>query len=525
MMQHLIQTRPILDKLKHIQQAFTYKIQLSTSQKVVLWSIGVVGTSAIVVGVLSRYLARRRAKPIMNPRIQRALNKRISRMRSPNGGMGSAASSCGRSSPLGFSERLSLASGSVGSGGGDAAPLSPQQLGVMGMEALETSINYWEDALAAFSLGARGGVTGTLALTSPEEAEFCREIQDLLQNAYLLQERCELLFLDQRSVLFRSESGGEAAGGRARLLSHAHSGSSHTHNTHTRREHHSSAESFASAEDQVADLRELEEFGENSTETDNLELYQVAVKQLDSGIPYRTLRTEVVQCASDSEFLCKLYCLRQAFVRVFRDASAWAWFVDAGRQVLTDLLLFADKEPKEFLVAYEEMVSWATDPANWTTIENELTSKGVKVLSFYDVVLDYILLDAFEDLAAPPSSVLAVVRNRWLSDGFKESALTTAVWSVIKAKRRYLQYPDGFMAHFYSISEHLLPVLVWGFLGPRERLRDVCDAFQNEVVGYITDLFSFQKCRYTTVEDLAEDIMQHARSRAANITDKLSERI
>lgn len=145
------------------------------------------GTSAVVVGVLSRYLARRRAKPIMNPRIQRALNKRISRMRSPNGGMGSVASSGGRSSPLGFSERLSLASGSIGSGAGDAAPLSPQQLGVMGMEALETSINYWEDALAAFSLGARGGVSGTLALTSPEEAEFCREIQDLLQDAYLLQ--------------------------------------------------------------------------------------------------------------------------------------------------------------------------------------------------------------------------------------------------------------------------------------------------------------------------------------------------
>lgn len=47
-------------------------------------------------------------------------------------GMGSVASSGGRSSPLGFSERLSMASGSIGSGGGDAAPLSPQQLGVMG---------------------------------------------------------------------------------------------------------------------------------------------------------------------------------------------------------------------------------------------------------------------------------------------------------------------------------------------------------------------------------------------------------
>ncbi|CAH2240606.1 jg21079 [Pararge aegeria aegeria] len=337
------------------------------------------------------------------------------------------------------------------------------------MEALETSINYWEDALAAFSVGARGGVTGTLALTSPEEAEFCREIQDLLQNAYLLQERCELLFLDQRSVLFRSESGGGggapegSVGRRTRLLS------SHTASEHTRKEHHSSAESFASAEDQVADLREFDDLTESVAELENLELYQTAVKQLDIGIPYRTLRTEVVQCGSDTEFLCKLHCLRVGFQHVLRDSSVRAWFMDAGRQVLTDLLLFADKEPKEFLVAYEEMVSWTNDPANWSAIEHELKSKGVKVVSFYDVVLDYILLDAFEDLAAPPASVLAVVRNRWLSDGFKESALTTAVWSVIKAKRRYLQYPDGFMSHFYSISEHLLPVLVWGFLGPRER--------------------------------------------------------
>ncbi|CAK1550116.1 unnamed protein product [Leptosia nina] len=390
------------------------------------------------------------------------------------------------------------------------------------MEALETSINYWEDALAAFSVNARGGGAGTLALTSPEEAEFCREIQELLQNAYLLQERCELLFLDQRSVLFRSESGGgEGSLGRVRLLS---THTAHTGSEHTRKEHHSSAESFASAEDQVADLRDFDDLTESLPEIENLELYQMALKQLETGIPYRTLRTDVLQCSSDSEFLCKLHCLRVAFRAVFREVEAWAWFIDAGRQVLTDLLLFADKEPKEFLVAYEEMVTWAIDPANWTVIESELTSKGVKVLTFYDVVLDYILLDAFEDLAAPPASVLAVVRNRWLSDGFKETALTTAVWSVIKAKRRYLQHPDGFMAHFYSISEHLLPVLVWGFLGPRERLKDVCESFQSEIVGFISDLFSFQKSRYTTVDDLASDIMNHARTRAASITDKLSER-
>ncbi|CAK1550119.1 unnamed protein product [Leptosia nina] len=136
-MQHIIQVSPLLDKIKQFQQALSFRIQLTTSQKVILWSIGVAGTSAIVVGVLSRYLARKRVKPILNPRIQRAINKRLSRMRSPNGGMGSVASSGGRSSPLGFSERLSMASGSIGSGGGDAAPLSPQQLGVMAPSIVE----------------------------------------------------------------------------------------------------------------------------------------------------------------------------------------------------------------------------------------------------------------------------------------------------------------------------------------------------------------------------------------------------
>ena len=30
-------------------------------------------------------------------------------------------------------------------------PLTPQQLGLMGMEALETVVGYWEDALTAYN--------------------------------------------------------------------------------------------------------------------------------------------------------------------------------------------------------------------------------------------------------------------------------------------------------------------------------------------------------------------------------------
>ena len=49
------------------------------------------------------------------------------------------------------------------------------------------------------------------------------------------------------------------------------------------------------------------------------------------------------------------------------------------------------------------------------------------------------LIDIFQDLESPPSSVLAVMKNRWLSNGFKETALQTAIWSVLKAKRRLLR--------------------------------------------------------------------------------------
>lgn len=60
------------------------------------------------------------------------------------------------------------------------------------MEALETSINYWEDALAKYTTQGP-----TPALPSEEEAQFTQELQRLVEAAYNLQEQCELLFLDQ----------------------------------------------------------------------------------------------------------------------------------------------------------------------------------------------------------------------------------------------------------------------------------------------------------------------------------------
>lgn len=93
------------------------------------------------------------------------------------------------------------------------------------MEALETVINFWEDALVAYETPA-----------TAKESEFCREIQSLLDLAWQLQDQSELLFLDQRSVLFRNGS---------------HAIDEHSLHRSMSDPNFDSAESFASALDQV----------------------------------------------------------------------------------------------------------------------------------------------------------------------------------------------------------------------------------------------------------------------------------
>lgn len=108
-----------------------------------------------------------------------------------------------------------------------------------------------------------------------------------------------------------------------------------------------------------------------------------------------------------------------------QDSSTGQWVADTGRQVLTDLLLLSDKDPKDFLVGYEDMLRFLQEPSNWPSIEKELEQRNVKAMTFYDVVLDFIILDAFKDLDSPPTSVTAVVQNRFLSNGFKETVSKT----------------------------------------------------------------------------------------------------
>ncbi|KAF7237263.1 Mitoguardin 2 [Varanus komodoensis] len=243
--------------------------------------------------------------------------------------------------------------------------------------------------------------------------------------------------------------------------------------------------------------------------------YEEALQLVKEGrVLCRTFRTELLGCYNDHDFLAKLHCVRQAFQELLQVDSNQMFFGEVGKRMVMGLITKAEKNTKGFLESYEEMLRYTLRQETWPTTQKELEGRGVVCMSFFDIVLDFILMDAFEDLENPPSSVLAVLRNRWLSDSFKETALATACWSVLKAKRRLLMVPDGFISHFYSVSEHVSPVLAFGFLGPKEHLAEVCGFFKHQILQYLKDMFDLDIVRYTTVPLLAEDILQLSRRRS-----------
>lgn len=246
----------------------------------------------------------------------------------------------------------------------------------------------------------------------------------------------------------------------------------------------------------------------------HLEFYVSGLQHyIRRGILCRKMRTSVVECESDMEFLAKVHCIRQASEMVFSSMETRQWFIDSGRQAVSAVIESAGRDPSDFQAAFDELVDYTLSLDNWKQIKDELTGRGVTHLSFYDVLLDFVLLDAFDDLHTPPYSVATAVQNRWLSARIKETALTTAIWGVLKAKTSYLEDPYGFMAHFYVVAQYVSPVLAWGFMGTDEQLKQVCESFKSHILGYIKDLFDFNTCDYSSVESLCESIVRLAKER------------
>lgn len=121
------------------------------------------------------------------------------------------------------------------------------------------------------------------------------------------------------------------------------------------------------------------------------------------------------------------------------------------RESSLNIIVFL-QSPKRFEDVFEEMISFLEEAEHWEDTEMELAARGVcftaltlrlpvpqersstlifdshahqvRHLNFYDIVLDFILMDSFEDLENPPFSIQNVINNRWLNSSFKETVRT-----------------------------------------------------------------------------------------------------
>uniref|UniRef100_A0A2K5IXE6 Mitoguardin 1 n=1 Tax=Colobus angolensis palliatus TaxID=336983 RepID=A0A2K5IXE6_COLAP len=367
---------------------------------------------------------------------------------------------------------------------------TPENLYLMGMELFEEALRRWEQALTFRNRQAEDEACGSIKLGAGDaiaeenvddiiSTEFIHKLEALLQRAYRLQEEFEATLgaSDPNSLADDIDKdtdvtmkGNVDDFGLRDTLSIA------------------STDSFASAAE-LAEHREVQH-------TYSLEslchcpFYEEAMHLVEEGKIYsRVLRTEMLECLGDSDFLAKLHCIRQAFQVILSESANRIFLAESGRKILSALIVKARKNPKKFEDVFDEMIYFLEQTDHWDSTEMELAARGVKNLNFYDVVLDFILMDSFEDLENPPTSIQNVVNNRCVA-------------------HIHLGILYGFFAHFYAICEHISPVLAWGFLGPRNSLYDLCCFFKNQVLLFLKDIFDFEKVRYSSTETLAEDLMQ-----------------
>ncbi|XP_008846865.1 mitoguardin 1 isoform X2 [Nannospalax galili] len=386
---------------------------------------------------------------------------------------------------------------------------TPENLYLMGMELFEEALRRWEQALTFRSRQAEDEACSSIKLGAGDaiaeesvddiiSTEFIHKLEALLQRAYRLQEEFEATLggSDPNSLANDTDKDTDVN----IRGSMADFGLRDTLDMEP-------TEFFTSA----AELAE-HRGGRPSYSLESFcrcPFYEEAMHLVEEGkISSRVLRTEMLECLGDSDFLAKLHCIRQAFQVILSEAATRTFLAESGRQILSALIVRAQKNPKKFEDVFDEMIYFLEQTDHWDSTEMEFAARGVKNLNFYDVVLDFILMDSFEDLENPPTSIQNVVNNRWLNSSFKETAVVSSCWSVLRQKRQQMKISDGFFAHFYAICEHISPVLAWGFLGPRNSLYDLCCFFKNQVLFFLKDIFDFEKVRYSSIETLAEDLLQ-----------------
>ncbi|XP_051555423.1 mitoguardin 1-like isoform X2 [Myxocyprinus asiaticus] len=346
---------------------------------------------------------------------------------------------------------------------------TPENLYLMGMELFEEALQHWEQALtfrsrqmedeascALVKLGA-GDAIAEETMEDIISADFVHKLESLLQRAYRLQEEFE-------GALGMTDPSTRPSNDKHTDLSLRED----LEDTCLRDSISiASTDSFVSAAE-LSEHREMRSAYALGSLC-HYPFYEEALQMAEEGkISCRVLRTEMLECLGDTDFLAKLHCIRQACQIILCERATRAFLADTGKKILSSIIVKARKSPKRFEEVFEEMICFLDQANHWENTEIELSSRGVKHLNFYDIVLDFILMDSFEDLENPPMSIQNVVNNRWLNSSFKETAVASSCWSVLKQKRQHMK---------------------------------------EQVLFFLKDIFDLEKVRYSSLDTLAEDIL------------------
>ncbi|CAF0847033.1 unnamed protein product [Didymodactylos carnosus] len=206
-------------------------------------------------------------------------------------------------------------------------------------------------------------------------------------------------------------------------------------------------------------------------------------------VPYRKLRTKLLTCSSDTDYLAKLFCIRNACDEVLSGDEKRDYIKLVSRAICEKFLEKSSKDATRFLQAFEQMNVLMADPSNTSMIMEEMSSAGIKSPTIYNVGIDFMLLEGFEILDSPPSAMKTILQNRWFSENFRE------------------QYNNGFLTTFLSLIEDMSPVFAWGILGPPSKVKPIREiSFEDAVLDFARSLYDLNRTDYSSLQSLIQSI-------------------
>ncbi|CAM4797426.1 unnamed protein product [Rotaria magnacalcarata] len=433
---------------------------------------------------------------------------------------------------------------------------TPHQLYKYGLEHLNISIDYWQRALSIIDVSLTNSSTLTdqpdiiqsdETINSNRLIELKQKIQFLLNKIDVDSNANELALIFEQEQQLKSVSESLpvttiAKDNNAIAFNRAESNriqqelqtvlsvQSDLNTFNDRRSLRSirSSDSFESAPDEAEWLDTCDLIFDPLSPYYSLPPYYVYGLRLaeKNQVQYKKLRTKLLRCSSDTDYLAKLSCIRNACDEVLGKEQKKEYLKRVSSAICERVLEKASKDKTRFLRAFDQMNALLADEQNWSMISEELAAAGIRSPTVYNVGIDFMLLEGFEILGkalqklisfffdvklhpvtdSPPSAMRAILQNRWFSETFREQALNKAVSCALKVRRATAKYQDGFLTTFLTLIEDMAPIFAWGVLGPDCAVKSMCIFLKNAVLDFARSLYDLQQTDYSSLPALTSDI-------------------